>query len=1033
MPEQLPPGLYDAIITERLDAAIAGLEALRAEIGALDAGTSHLYFAQHLKRELEAALREFPEGERVGRQLELSNRIIALLAAEFPGHYSDEDHLTQRLLRALYRANPSALAPTKAPQRPGIPLSQSELLVNARQEHRIGYEIDREIRSADRIDLLCSFIKWSGLRLIQDPLREFCLRDGRLRILTTVYMGATDRRALDALVDMGAEVRVSYDTRRTRLHAKAWLFHRNSEFTTGYIGSSNLSAAAQTDGLEWNVRISAVDSPRIVKKFDATFDSYWNDPEFTRYTASDDDRKQFDVAVRRETVDDEGDSIAYFDIRPFPYQQEILERLDAERRVHHRNANLVVAATGTGKTVVAALDYKRMVEDRGDRSLLFVAHRREILRQSRSTFRQVLRDGNFGEEFYDGTRPEEGRHVFASIQSLANLDLSTVDPHTFDVLIVDEFHHAAAATYDRILQHFKPEILLGLTATPERADGGDIRTWFDGHIAAELRLWDAIDRGLLAPFQYFGVHDDVDLSHVTWTRGRYDEGELEHLYTANDARVNMILQATQDRIADLRTMRALGFCVGVSHARFMAERFSRAGIPSMALTADTPKSDRDDAVRRLRKRELNALFTVDLFNEGVDIPEADTVLFLRPTESATVFLQQLGRGLRLHESKECLTVLDFIGNARREFRFDARFRALTGSTRRELEQQIESGFPLLPSGCAIQLDRESRDAVLENVKQAIGAKKNQMVSELKRLGPATTLAEFVRESGLELEDIYRGHRFFADLRRAAGFDVPPPGPNEDKLGGALGRMLHLDDPDRIAFYQRFLSTPQRIDRLQEFERRQLMMLLCTMFGPNAAGALPAHSELIRKHPAIVGDLLDLLPMLHDRVSHVPLRTTIPADIPLYLHCSYSRDEIMAAFADVRNGVLSQPREGVVFNKASRCNLLFVTLNKSDREYSPSTMYEDYAISPWEFHWQSQSTTRPESEKGRRHVAHDELGITPLLFIRVSKRDENGVTMPYIFAGPVICEHHEGARPMNVIWRLQTAMPADLVRTAGVAV
>lgn len=1028
----LPSGLYEQLLTSGFEEDLSHAEDLAATLTNLDPDEAHVYLSRHLYGILQSALKAYPHAERLQRQLTLCNRVVELLASEFPGDFSEDDFVTRRLLEALFPKQSSAFRQFVPPPRPGIPLSQSELLVNAQGEYRVGYEIEKEIQSADRIDLLCSFIKWSGLRLLRDVLKSYLETGKTLRIISTVYMGATDRRALDTLIDMGADVKVSYDTRRTRLHAKAWLFQRDTGFSTAYIGSSNLSSSAQLEGLEWNVRISAIDAPRILRKFEVMFGTYWEDAEFESYTAQEADRVRFETAIRREQSPDDEETLAFFDIRPYPFQEAILERLQVERTVHDRRANLVVAATGTGKTVVAALDYRRLREGNGKLSLLFIAHRKEILKQSRATFRHVLRDGSFGELYVDGIRPEEGTHLFASVQSLSRLDLAGVDPNTFDVVIVDEFHHAAADTYERLLQHFRPRILLGLTATPERADGRDILHWFDGHIAAELRLWDAIDRGLLAPFQYFGVHDQVDLSGIRWARGRYDEGDLERLYTGDDLRVNMILQALRDRVTDVREMHALGFCVGVSHAKFMADRFARAGIPALALTGETPRHDRDDAIRKLRQREVNVLFTVDLFNEGVDIPQIDTVLFLRPTESATIFLQQLGRGLRLYDEKECLTVLDFIGNARREFRFDTRFRTLTGSSRRELERQLQSGFPLLPSGCTIQLDRESRQIVLDNVRQALGTRRDVLVTELRRLGPHCGLSTFLLETGLELDDLYRSGRFFADLRRAAGFDVPPAGPDEDRLGRALGRLVHMDDPERLRLYDRTLADPPSLDALEEPDRRRLMMLLCTLFGPEAAGDVTGYRARLIDHRAIVEELRQLVPILRERISHIPLSAPVPSDVPLLVHCTYSRDEIMAAFGDVRQGKLYQPREGVVFHEPSRRNLLFVTLRKTEKDYSPSTMYEDYALSPKEFHWQSQSTTQSESTKGQRHWNHRDLGVTPLLFIREAKLDDRRMTMPYLFLGEASYVRHEGARPMSITWHLQAPIPFDYFRIARMA-
>ena len=1032
--KDLTPGLYEAVLTLELEERVRLAKELQAAMEEMDEAEVHVILARHLHSEIERALKGMPSDQKTARQITLANDIVTLIERHTSGSPSGEGRVQSKVLREV-RPKGNWTSRDATP-RPGIPLSESQLLVNATGEFRVGFEIAREIASADRIDMLLSFIKWSGIRVLEEELKAARLRGVQIRVITTVYMGATQQRALDFLVDKGAEVRVSYDTRRTRLHAKAWLFHRKTGFSTAYIGSSNLSASAQVHGLEWNVRVSAIDAPRILQKFNATFETYWHDDEFVSYTGIPADVSTFRSAIAQERSPD-SISIGFFDITPHSFQKEILERLEVERSVHDRHKNLIVAATGTGKTIVAALDYKRMVGKGKQPSLLFVAHRKEILQQSRRVFRNVLRDGSFGEMYVDGERPRDGVHVFASVQSLANLPLKDIDASSWDVVIVDEFHHAEARTYRRLLEHLRPKELLGLTATPERTDGADVREWFDGRTAYELRLWDAIDLGQLVPFQYFGVHDNVDISALTWRRGSYDDSELEDVYTASDFRVNLILKAVKDKVTEPLSMKALGFCVGVRHAAFMAAKFTEAGLPAIALTGSSSREDRATAISRLRRGEICTIFVVDLFNEGVDIPEVDTIFFLRPTNSATVFLQQLGRGLRTNDGKECLTVLDFIGQARREYRFDLKFRAITGATRRQVERQVEQGFPLLPSGCTLQLDRASREVVLENIKRAVGSRRSQLVEELVRLGPDTSLAVFLGETGLEVEEVYRGGRSYSDLRRAANFRVPAAGPKEDVLARGIVRLLHVDEPRRLAVYSELLSHTDAesfLRQLSEDDRRRVIMLMVTLFGESAAGNIADTVSLFFKHPAIVQEISELLPILGERITHVPRRAdVIPEEVPLSLHCSYSLDDVMSAFGDVRNGKLYRPREGVVYHAPTQANLLFVTLHKSEKDYSPSTMYEDYAVSAQDFHWQSQSRTRPDSEKGRRHWQHRKKQVTPLLFIRERKKTEHGTTSAYLFLGPVSYVEHSGERPMNILWRLATPMPADWLRVAKVAV
>lgn len=804
----LRPGLYELLITTGVEEQLRSVEPALVHRGPLDPAEAHEALARHLaalaRRALRSAGGDGPDA--LARQVELANRIADAILRAAPGAGTEDELVAaaEELREILTPTGaPAALHPT---ERPEVPLSASALLVNGRDQPRIGTEVQRELESADRVDLLCAFVKWHGLRVIEDDIEALIRRGGSLRVITTTYIGATEQRALDKLVALGAQVKVSYETRMTRLHAKAWLFHRDTGSSTAYVGSSNLSKSALLDGLEWNVRISAVEQPHLLDTFCATFDEYWEDPAFEPYDPADPrqrDRLRAALTAEQGGATELPLTLTTLEVRPWGYQQEILDELAAERELHGHHHNLVVMATGTGKTIVAGLDYRRLRGVGQVDSLLFFAHREEILDQSLATFRHVMRDGSFGERFVGGDRPQEWRHVFASVQSLARLDLAQLDPSRFDMVIVDEFHHAGpeTQTYTRFLEHLRPKLLLGLTATPERHDGQSVLGWFDGRIAVELRLWEALERNLLAPFQYFGVHDGTDLSSIRWRRGTsYDTGDLTNLYTGHDARVRIVLQTLLDKVTDVSRMRGLGFCVSIDHAEFMARKFAEAGIPSCPVTSRTSPHDRRSALESLRRREINTVFTVDLFNEGVDVPEVDTVLFLRPTESATVFLQQLGRGLRLADDKSCLTVLDFVGQQHRQFRFDLRYRALTGATRRGLQREIERGFPTLPAGCHMSLDRVAKEIVLANVKDALRIDWRDLSAELRRLGDCT-LGEFLHETGIDLEDLYRSRRYggWTGLRRSAGLDAEPAGPHDVRLGAAIGRMLHLDDLERLQF------------------------------------------------------------------------------------------------------------------------------------------------------------------------------------------------------------------------------------------
>ena len=1010
---ELVHGLYEAVVDERLRRAVDAAQATvrQDRLGPADASRR---LARHIHDYLLRALEAFPADARPEAQVELCNRLIAVVAERVPEFGAAQDSVTADLLTSVTAGDPSP--------RPRVPLSEAALFVNATRERRIGVELAREIGSADRVDFICPFLFWQGYAQLRRALGDLLEAGRSLRVLTSTYCGVTHQRVLDELVDRGAEVRVSYETGTTRLHAKAWLFHRGTGFSTAYVGSSNLSKTALSTGLEWNVRLSQIENRAVLAELEHAFENHWSDPEFERFDAD-----VFNERLRQERPDDRLHRVLGLEARP--YQRDILDRVDAERALHGRHRNLVVAATGTGKTVVAALDYRRLC-GRTRPTLLFVAHRKEILKQSRDTFRHAVGDGSFGELWVDGRRPSRHQHVFASVQSLAHARVEEWPADLFDVVVVDEFHHAAITnkTYATLLEHLRPTELLGLTATPERTDGVDVLHWFGGRVAAEIRLWDAIDRGLLVPFQYFAVHDGTDLRAVSWRGGRYDRKALERVYDGDDARAHLVFKAISEHVEDPRSMRALGFCAGVRHALDMTDAFRRAGYPAVCVTGETDRAARRQAVADLGDGRVCAIFTVDVFNEGVDIPAVDTVLFLRPTESATLFTQQLGRGLRRAPDKRCLTVLDFVGHARKEFRFDLRFRVLTGATRRELRRQTEEGFPYLPAGCAIELDRVSQEIVLENLARGVGSDRRSLVAELRRLGDVS-LAEFLHHAELDLTDVYRGGRSFHDLRRAAGLPTPEPGPRHSEMARALARLVHVDDRHRLTTWRSLLDgMPAATD---EAERLRLM-LVTTLLGGDAAGDPRGAMRAVCDHPSISAELLELVDLLDERLDHGTLRFRSVPGVPLAIHASYRQNEVMAAFADIRNGKLYAPREGVVFHGATGCNLLFVTLTKDERDYSPTTLYRDYALSTDRFHWQSQSGTRPDDKKGQRHVHHDANGVTPLLFVRETKKDDRRETVPYVFLGPATLVSWMGERPMDIEWRLSHPMPERVYRVARVA-
>jgi superfamily II DNA or RNA helicase/HKD family nuclease len=1020
-------GLYDQLVTRRVREFLdlQATHGLKSSVEDLEENDYADYLARHLIRHIKTTLRALPAEDRKQRQSELANVLLDFIHSQDDSIELDSVDQAGQVLRAIYRG-------AVGPVRPTTPLSVTSLMMNSLDEPRLGFELAQEMATADCVLMVVSFVQWRGWQRLKSAFHILADRGVPIRLLTTTYIGATDFRAIQELALLpNVDIRISLDGRRRRLHAKAWLFQRDNGFSSVYVGSANLSGPALEDGIEWTVKLSEVEAPHIVDRFRGAFDSLWCDEEFEQFRPEDEEfcrrvKESLEYARRAPGQRDSGPPV-FFDLRPHPYQQATLDQLDAERNIRGYFRNLVVAPTGTGKTLVAAFDYARQPFSGPRPRLLFLAHREELLSQACDRFRHVLRDESFGDLLGGGEEPNSYDHLFATVQSFRSRGLlASQGAEYWDYVVLDEAHHVAADSYREILSALQPRILLGLTATPERMDGASILPWFDHRIADEMRLWHAIERQYLVPFDYYGVHDGTDLSGLSWSRASYAVGELEKHYLGDTRRANLILSQFYEFYGDWRLARALGFCVSIAHVQFMAEAFNKAGIPALAITSESHASDRAQAASRLRNREVNILFTVDLFNEGVDISEVDCVLFLRPTESSTVFLQQLGRGLRLDTGKTTCLVLDFIGNQRREFRFDQRFLALFGGTRQQVIGQIETGITRLPGNCYFRLDKESRKAVLENLKAQLQVSLARMVAELRalagQLGRRPTLIEYLAETRYDLVDVYKPSigGWYALLHEGQ-FLTEPPAEGDVLLIKRFPLLLHLDSIRRLRFYQELLSEGGAgVETLPELDRRMIQMLSFRMLQGEArqpgAGWEVGWTRL-QQNGVARAEFEELCAALLDRVKlHTDERAAME-DCPLFLHRQYQREEVLVALGLPQLVGTFPTQAGRFWNEALRTEVLFVTLDKSGKTFSPSTRYEDFALSPTRFHWQSQSTTSDSSPTGQRYSRQGQNGARFLLFVRPKKNDS------FVFLGPLQYVSHSGSRPMSVYWDLEYPIPA----------
>lgn len=1028
-------GIYEALLDEYLHDILAQHPELKTIFGKIDQEEQPSRYASFVSKVLEQALREEPDPEK---RLLLCNRIIEQVAGE-PGRGHLEKHrLVSKKEPILLEITPTHYNTSGIP-RPHTPLAESSLFTGSPQEPQLAHELLEEMRSANAVDILISFIKWSGLRLLMPAFEDLRDRHVPVRLITTSYMGASDAPAVEWLARMpNIDVRVSYDTERTRLHAKAYHFRRDTGFSTAYIGSANMSHAAITSGLEWNLKVTAQDMGHIIEKFAVEFETYWNSREFVQFDPE--NPTAFRTALDRARNPRPNGPAVFFDLRPHPFQERILEALERERSAHDRWRNLVIAATGTGKTVIAAFDFKSFFEKKQRQArILFVAHRQEILQQAQITFSNVLRDQNFGELLVGQYQANRLEHLFCSVGMLTSRRLwEQVGRDFYDYIVIDEAHHGTAASYRPIFDHFSPKILLGLTATPERMDGDNVAADFGNRFAAEIRLPEALEEKLLCPFHYFGVADPIALNGVQfWRNGKYDAAALENVYVLDHVkarqRVDAILNALNRYEPDLSAIKGIGFCVTIRHAIFMAEMFSKNGIPAEAFVSGVDNNRCQELLDNLKAGRLTFLFTVDKLSEGVDVPEINTVLFLRPTESLTVFLQQLGRGLRHAPGKDCLTVLDFVGQTHHRYRVDTKLKALLPRHRYAIDKEVELDFPHLPAGCSIQLDRLSRQYVLENIRENIGRLAVQVPDRLQTFtsetGQELTFGNFIRYHDYEPELLLVKETWTGWKAKAQLASIPVD-PDLSQLKKTLVRAAFINGPRELADLREVIRKVSEgvIDEALAAAGDAVMTMYYRLWGDKGANlGITSMDDAFRRlgrNPSILADLDEILAWTQDMTEVSGQIPELPFACPLELHAQYGIKEIQAAFGRANLETAGQTGVGSFHFSSVKTYALLVTFQKTEKDFSPSTMYADYPISRDLLHWESQSTTSQQSDTGQNLIYHRDREYTILVFARGQKK-RNGVTMPFTYLGPVERVSYESERPIKMVWRLRHAMPVEM--------
>lgn len=1027
-------GFYDLFFTQELARKCEGVEGQHISVEPLSKELFWHEFPTHVAAEVLEYLKQHDEKLQAKNMYETLR--VLLTSPSFA------DFLSERIIPTTGHKLHGILPPYMQAAHinlPDTPLAISSLLTGAARTPKLGEQIKKELATCDRAEWMVSFIRMTGLVPLMAALEEFTNKHRNdsepcLRIATTTYMGVTEAKAIEWLQNLPkTEVRVSYDTKNTRLHAKTYIFHRNTGFGSAYIGSSNISKVAMDNGLEWNVKISQRELAHLWEATIASFESHWEDARSFERCSSAEHLVRLKQALEFERKEPSVNSnFNFFELRPFRYQEEALEDIERERH-GGKKKHLIVAATGTGKTMIAAFDYQRFCKTHPNSTLLFLAHRKEILEQAQTAFRQVSKNGSLGCIVDGSNRPLNNSHWFCTIQSWQK-HKQLFEPSHFQYVVVDEAHHGSANSYKDSLERIEPESLLGLTATPERMDGNDIRPLFGGSYTHEIRLGDAIERTLLSPFVYYGISDapNVDFSTLKWNAGKYDERELAEMLEFNEFRAAWVLEQMNNRLDNIHRIKCLGFCVNINHAEFMARFCNSHGVKAIALTSRSSQEERNSAQAKLQNGDVNIIFTVDMYNEGVDIPNVDTVLFLRPTESLTVFLQQLGRGLRRTDDKECLVVFDFIAQQHKKFNYAQRYRALcANSSLKAIEKQVQFGFSLLPVGCSIYLEEVAQKHILANIKDIISSMtRRKMEAELRARmvdNRRFTLTEIMEIFGVDTPESIYSKILPSAIQEGSEVYGAMDGEldrYEKNIRGGICRLLLQTDSELLGRFAELLNKPNLYDE------STLSSVYKVLWGEKrpADNVRKLHNFTLR-HSALVHELSQIIKWQQQHRCQYGGRT-FSSTGNLKLHASYTRDQILLALGLGSFETPYPSREGVLHLKERKLHIFFADINKNEDDFSPTTMYEDYAISPTLFHWQSQSGTTPHSSVGQSYIHQEKLGYTIMLFIRERKQTSDGISAPYVFVGPATYVRHSGSKPMSIRWRLTYPLPAHIMAWAN---
>ena len=926
----------------------------------------------------------------------------------------------------------------------------NKLIINSKQTNLLN-ELKKNLKECERFYFSVAFINYSGLQLLLDTLKEIETKGVKGKIITTTYLNFTEPKALEKIQEFkNIDLKVFIANKDIGFHTKAYIFENKDNYKI-IIGSSNITQSALKSNIEWNVRIISKEDAPFIKDVLKEYDNLWNmsselnDDVLQKYMLFLNEIKKMEV--KRQLVFE-----SLQPIQPNKMQVRAMENLNRLRE-HGENKALVIAATGTGKTYMSAFDVRQFNPKR----MLFIVHREEILKKAKQTFDKVLKGRNIKTGLFTGNKKEyDADYLFATIQTM-NRYYEEFDKSYFDYIVVDEAHRAASDSYVNVMEYFNPKFTLGMTATPERGDSLSVFDLFDNNVALEVRLYEALEDDLVIPFHYFGITDieGADLQGVNLD----DISEVASRLMIN-RRVDFIIDKMNFYGHDGKFRKLLGFCVSIEHAKYMAEEFTKRGIKSVALSGADSVATREKYIAKLEsdKDDLQAIFTVDIFNEGVDIPNINTVLMLRPTNSPIIFIQQLGRGLRKSENKEFLTVLDFIGNHNKAFLISIALSGARYYDKDSLKVAVATDFIDVPGCTNIQIDEIAKERILAQIDRENFREMRYLKDEYNQFKSLCggkipyRLLDYIKYDGapdpikfIDKEKTYLG--FVAKIEKDDNLKNLLLDKNFEKILKELNGNLPLKRINEFVILKYLLknksisikqATDEILKYIEEIDTDSVKHAFeCLNHQYYDSVMIKQRVKMIEYKNDVLFRSSEFEKIINNKEYRKYIEDAIKYGILRYknefkegyygvpflkLYEQYKMVDV-ALLSNYRKIHSAFRGSGLLTNNNDY--FLFIDLHKEEG-IEERINYKDKFLDREYFQWQSPNSTTQSSDRGRNLIFNKERKINLHLFVRKYKEIDKKA-QPYIYIGKGDTVQYEGEKPITMKIKLHNEVPNKIYR------